>query len=84
MFLLYLCIDTFGSSLLDCGSLELCKQTFIQPQQDEDDGQCKTLPRSSVTLTNQFTMKTVESATTAFTKQASGQDSKEEEEALTN
>ena len=29
-------------------------------------------------------MKTVESATTAFTKQASGQDSKEEEEALTN
>lgn len=84
MFLSDLCVDTFGSSLLDCGSLELCKQTFIQPQQDEDDGQCKTLPRSSVTLTNQFTMKTVESATTAFTKQASGQDSKEEEEALTN
>ena len=84
MFLSDLCVDTFGSSLLDCCSLELCKQTFIQPQQDEDDGQCKTLPRSSVTLTNQFTMKTVESATTAFTKQASGQDSKEEEEALTN
>ena len=73
MFLSDLCVDTFGSSLLDCGSLELlCKQTFIQPQEDEDDGQCKTLPRSSVTLTNQFTMKTVESATTAFTKQASG------------